>query len=208
MSKKTSGRETGTAAIPDGGTDVPDSPDNQVDIGDIFDQLEALAETVDTDAEREQVEEAMHVASEASRSDAAFGRVIWGFDRADAAEALLGALLFGIPMAVEGGTQEIGAFLAERPIPLAVTAIFAVLLTAGVLYVAEIQDVRVKDKLFGVIPVRLAGVLTVSFVTAVVMFTVWGRVSWDQPVLALANVVVAFVPMSIGAALGDILPGS
>jgi hypothetical protein len=40
------------------------------------------------------------------------------------------------------------------------------------------------------------------------MLTAWGRIDWSRPVVALANVVVAFVPMSIGAALGDIIPGS
>jgi len=188
----------------------PEEPvvEEEPDIGDIFDQLEELAETVDSEEEREQVEEAMRIATEAQGSDTGFGRVIWGFDRADAAEALLGALLFGIPMAVEGGTQEIGVFLVDHPHYLLGTGLFAVLLTSGVLYVAEFQDVRVKQRLFGVIPYRLAGVLTVSFVMATVMLTVWGRVDWNEPLLALANIVVAFVPMSIGAALGDILPGS
>jgi hypothetical protein len=51
-------------------------------------------------------------------------------------------------------------------------------------------------------------VLGVSFVTALVMMTAWGRVAWGDPVLTFATVVAAFVPMSVGAALGDILPGS
>lgn len=186
----------------------PELDDEDPDIGDVFDQLEELAETVDSDEEREKVEEAMRMAAEAQRSDAAFGRVIWGFDRADAAEALLGAFLFGIPMAVEGGTQEVGAFLVEHPFLLAGSVAFAVALTTGVLYVAEIQDVRIKRKLFGLVPRRLASVLTLSLLTATVMLTAWGRVDWSDPALALANVVVAFVPMSVGAALGDILPGS
>ena len=185
-----------------------DDGEREPDIGDIFDQLEELAETVDSEEEREQVEEAMRLATEAQGSETAFGRVIWGFDRADAAEALLGALLFGIPMAVEGGTQEVGAFLADQPHFLLGTGLFAVFLTTGVLYVAEFQDVRVKHRIFGIIPRRLASVLTVSFVMAAVMLTAWGRVDWNEPLLALASVVVAFVPMSVGAALGDILPGS
>ncbi|MCU4719029.1 DUF2391 family protein [Halapricum hydrolyticum] len=185
-------------------TDDTDSPD----IGDIFDQLEELAETVDSEEERNRVEEAMELASEASRSEAVFGRIIWGFDRADATEALLGALLFGIPMAVEGGTQEIGSFLATRPLLLAGTVLFTLSITTGVLYVAEIQDVRVRYRLLGIVPFRLAGVLTISFLLAVVMLTAWGRVDWTRPAVALANVVVAFLPMSIGGALGDILPGS
>lgn len=192
---------TGSASPANAGESDPD-------IGDIFDQLEELAETVDSEDERERVEAAMQVATDASQSDAPFGRVIWGFDRADASEALLGAFLFGIPMAVEGGTQEVGTFLVAHPIFYVGTALFALVLTTGVLYVAEIQDVRVKDRLLGVVPRRLAGVLGISFLTALVMLTAWGRVSWASPDLALATVVVAFVPMSVGAALGDILPGT
>jgi len=194
------------------GRDDPDvgtrGDGDEPDVSDIFDRLEELAETVDSAEERREVEAVMDLASEATRSDAAFGRVIWGFDRADASEALLGALLFGIPMAVEGGTQEIGAFLAGHPLLLAGTGLAAVSITIGVLYVAEIQDVRVKNRLFGIVPYRLVGVLTISFLLAVAMLTGWGRVDWNEPLVALANVVVAFVPMSLGAALGDILPGS
>lgn len=178
------------------------------DIGDVFDQLELLAETVDSPEEREQVEEVMRMAVEAGDADSSFGQVIWGFDRADASEALLGSLLFGIPMAVEGGTEEVGRFLVAHPLSLVGTMLFAIGLTTGVLYIADIQDVRVKHRLFGVIPRRLAGVLSISFITAVLLLTAWGRINWAMPLLAIASVTVAFVPMSIGAALGDILPGS
>ncbi|MFB6076813.1 MAG: DUF2391 domain-containing protein, partial [Candidatus Nanohaloarchaea archaeon] len=131
-----------------GATVTEDDPDvEEADIGDLFDELEELAELVDSDAERRQVEEMMRLAAEASQSDVLFGRVIWGFDRADAAEALLGSLLFGIPMAVEGGTQEVGAFLAAHPVYFVGTAAAAVLITVGVLYVADIQDVRVRKRI-------------------------------------------------------------
>jgi hypothetical protein len=52
------------------------------------------------------------------------------------------------------------------------------------------------------------GVLSISFVTAFVMMTAWGRVDWAVPWLAFCRCTVAFVPMAIGAALGDILPGT
>ncbi|MFB6110094.1 MAG: DUF2391 family protein [Halodesulfurarchaeum sp.] len=184
------------------------SMDDGADFGDVFDQLERLSETVDTPAEREQVEETMRMAVEASRNDTPLGTVIWGFDRADAVEAFIGSLLFGIPMAVEGGTKEIGAHLSTHPLSLLGTGLVSIGLTTGVLYIAEIQDVRIKHRLFGLIPWRLAGVLSISFLTASVMLTAWGRISWGDPVMALSSVVIAFLPMSIGAALGDILPGS
>jgi uncharacterized membrane protein len=178
------------------------------DMGDLFDELEELEEMVETEDAREQVRETMRVAMVASAAASPFGRVIRGYDRGDLAEALLGSLLFGIPMAVEGGTQEVGTFLAPRPLHLGGTAVSAVVLVIGIIYVADIQDVRVHEPIFGLIPWRLAGVVGVSFLTAALLLTGWGRIDWAEPSVAVANVVVAFVPMSIGAALGDLLPGS
>lgn len=179
------------------------------DMGDLFDDLSELEEFVDSDEERERVREAMRTASEVGDGEPpVFGRVIWGFDRADLSEAVLGALLFGIPMAVEGGTNEAGAFVATRPLFLALTLLSAVVIVYGVLYVAEIQDVRVAYAIFGLIPRRLLGVLLSSFLSAVLLMTIWGRVDWSEPWLAFCTCSVAFVPMAIGAALGDILPGS
>ena len=182
--------------------------DGSADMGDLFDELQELEELVVSDAAREQVRETMRVAMEASAAASPFGRVIRGFDRGDLAEALLGALLFGIPMAVEGGTQEVAVFLAGHPGALGATFCVAVGMVVGIVYVADIQDVRVHKPILGLLPRRLVGVVGVSFLTAVCLLTVWGRVDWGAPWLALANAVVAFVPMSIGAALGDLLPGS
>lgn len=41
----------------------------------------------------------------------------------------------------------------------------------------------------------------------IVMMTAWGRVTWETPVPPSADIAVAIVPVAIGAALGDILPG-
>lgn len=184
------------------------SDEEAPDMGDLFDQLEELEETVDTQEEHEQVRETMRIALMATRTGGPFGRVVRGFDVADLSEALLGSILFGIPMAVEGGTQEVGAFLADRPVYLVGTGLFGIGLTIGILYVADIQDVRVHEAIFGFLPRRLAGIWGVSFVSAVALLTAWGRIAWSAPDVAMASVVVVFVPMSIGAALGDILPGS
>jgi hypothetical protein len=43
--------------------------------------------------------------------------------------------------------------------------------------------------------------------TALFMMTAWGRVDWARPWLAICQISVAWVPMSIGAALGGLLPG-
>ncbi|MFA1610227.1 DUF2391 family protein [Halobellus rubicundus] len=199
---------------PDGGDDpaAAGDPEAAVDSTDEMERLlaefDALAETVDSPAERERVRSARRAAVVAAHEAGAFGRVIRGFDRADLAEAFLGSVLFGIPMFVEGGTNEVGHHLAAHPISLVGTVVGAVGLVIGILYVADIQDVRIHEPFFGFVPRRLVGVLGVSAVTAVVVMTAWGRVDWATPILALADVVVAFAPMSVGAALGDILPGS
>jgi uncharacterized membrane protein len=187
--------------------DDPSEDDPPPEIDDLLDQLEALESTVDTGEERRQVREAMRVARRVD-TGGVFGRVIHGYDRGDLAEALLGSVLFGIPMLVEGGTLEVGTFLAAHPLGLVGTVAFGVALVVGILFVADIQEVRVYKPLLGFVPRRLAGTLGVSTVTAVVLMTAWGRVTWADPAVAAAQVAVAFVPMSIGAALGDILPGS
>ena len=176
-------------------------------MGDLFDELEELQEMVDDPEERAQVRDAMDAASRA-QEDVVFGRVVWGFDRADLSEAVLGALLFGIPMAVEGGTNEAGEFLAEHPLLLATTIGATIALVVGIIYVADIQDVRVRDPILGIIPRRLVGVLGTAFVMSVLLLTAWGRVDWGDPMVAFSTCVVALLPMGIGAALGDILPGS
>lgn len=188
------------------GEGVPEAPEEPPDLGELYDQLRELEETVDSPEERDLVREALRTT--VAVEPGPFGRIVYGFDRADAAEALLGALLFGIPMFVEGGTQEVGLFLVGRPLLLAGTVVATVAVTAAVLYVADIQDVRVKSRLLGLVPWRLAGVLTVALLTALVVMTAWGRVDWAEPALALSQVAVAFGPMAVGAALGDILPGS
>ena len=196
----------GSDGVPDAGDPPVDEDDEE--LRDLLAEFDTLAETVDSPEERERVRAARNAAVVAANDDDVFGQVIKGYDRADVAEAFVGSLLFGIPMFVEGGTNEVGEFLAVSPVALVGTLVGAVGLVIGILYVAEIQDVRVYKPILGFIPRRLVGTLGVSFVTALVITTAWGRVGWDDPVVAFATVVVAFVPMSVGAALGDILPGS
>lgn len=190
---------------PDGDTDQP--------VAALFDELEELERIVDSPAEREQVREAMQAAVDAQSSQTpVFGRVIWGFDRSDFAEAVLGSLLFGIPMAVESGTVDAGRHIAQHPLYFAGTVAAAVAMVVGILYVADFQDVRVAKRIFGLIPVRLVGVTGTAFLTSVALLTGWGVVEWStDPAVAWVSLcvcAVAFVPMAIGAALGDILPGS
>jgi len=199
------GRDTDPGPGTDGRRDADEEDE---ELRRLLEEFDTLAETVDSPEEREQVRAARNAAVVAAHDDEIFGQVIKGYDRADLAEAFLGSLLFGIPMFVEGGTNEVGAFLAATPLSLVGTVVGAIGLAIGILYVADIQDVRVDKPIFGLVPRRLVGVLGVSFLTALVVMTGWGRVDWADPLLALATVVAAFVPMSVGAALGDILPGS
>ncbi|MFC7097927.1 DUF2391 family protein [Halobaculum marinum] len=186
-----------------------DPADQSPTVEDLIQSLETLEEVVDDSEERRKVREAMRTARDlaAREQPSVFGRVVRGFDRSDLAEALLGSVLFGIPMLVEGGTTEVGAVLASRPLSLVGTAVVTVLLVIGILYVADFQDVRVHNPILGVVPRRLVGVLGVAFVTAVVGLTVWGRVDWAAPAVALGSTLVATLPMAVGAALGDLLPG-
>ncbi len=110
--------------------------------------------------------------------------------------------------AVEGGTGEVGAHLAARPLAVEATLVAAVAVVVGIRYVSELQDVRVREPLFGVVSRRLVGVVCVAALTAVALLTLWGRVDWARPGVAVATCAVAFVPMAIGAALSDILPGT
>ncbi|MFB6071180.1 MAG: DUF2391 domain-containing protein [Halanaeroarchaeum sp.] len=184
--------------------DVEDQTATLVDVIEDLHELEAILE--DPDAQR-QVAETKETVRRAN-VPTVFGRVIHGFDRADLAEATIGSLLIGIPMFLESGTQDVGEFLAGRPIAFVVTVAIGVGMPVGILYVADIQDVRVKDPIFGVLPRRLVGVLGTAFLTATLLMTAWGRVDWSDPWLAVCQIVVAFLPMVIGGALGDILPGS
>lgn len=177
-------------------------------VSELFDELEELEEMTDDPTVLEHLDDLMELAGDVQEGGT-FGQVIYGFDRHDVAESFLGSLLFGIPMAVEGGTNEAGEFIATHVGHLVLSVVGTIALVYGILYVAEIQDVRVSNPILGFVPRRLVGVLGVAFVTATLLLTIWGRVDWAADAwLTLCTIAVAAVPMSLGAALGDILPGS
>jgi uncharacterized membrane protein len=187
---------------------MSDAPEDErpPTLGDLLDELQALRDIADSTDQEDRLDEVIQTAKSVEEP-AVFGRTVIGFDRSDVAEALLGALVFGIPMIVEGGTLEVGTFVASQPLFLVATLLAGLGVVASIIYVADFQDVRVAKWYLGFIPRRFAGVIAVSFLTALVLMTGWGRVDWADPVLAFAQVSVAFVPMGIGAALGDLLPG-
>jgi len=175
-------------------------------VSDLYDQLRALEAVADTPEQRERARRARQSAADLQPQP--FGNVVAGFDRADLAEASLGALVFGVPLFMDDTTVALGTYLARHPFSLAVTLLGTVALVAGILYVADIQDVRIENPLFGVVPLRMAAVLAVSWAMAAALLALWGNLLTGDPTVALGQVAAAGLPTAIGAALGDILPGS
>jgi hypothetical protein len=181
--------------------DVPDEPD----IEDAMDELEELEELVDSDEEREQVREAMRTLRRTRPRP--FGRLRDTFDSRDAGEAFVGSFIFGIPMVVEGGTLEIGVFIATRPAYIALTALFGLAIVLGILRAVEFEKVE-EDYILGLVPARLVGILVIAGGTALILMTAWGRVDWAEPAVAASQTLVTAIVMAVGASLGDILPGA
>lgn len=174
----------------------------------IIEDLKELESAADTLEERETIRRMKRIAGVASQPPLLFGRVVKGFGKRDVSEAFVGSLLFGVPMAVEDGTLAAGMFTAQHPPLFFATFFSAILLVTSILYATKIQDVQIVNPVFGIIPRRLIGVTGAAFFTAVVLMTVWGRVDWATPWIALNQVTIAFFFMGIGASLGDILPGT
>ncbi|MDG5775576.1 DUF2391 domain-containing protein [Haloarculaceae archaeon H-GB1-1] len=199
----------------DGGTRTRDDEraTGDVDVDDLLADLEALATEVDSHAERQRVRQSIRLARRVDADDGVFDQYIRKYTRDDVAESFAGAVLFSIPLLVEDGVSAIaGHFLSATvagfPLYYAGNVAFVFVLVSGVLYWSDIQNVEVYRPLFGVVPRRLVGVLVVSFLTAAVLLTLWGRVgAWRQPDVALARIVVVWTVASLGASLGDILPG-
>ncbi|MHB9287211.1 hypothetical protein ACKVMT_09240 [Halobacteriales archaeon Cl-PHB] len=181
-----------------------DSPEDPA-IADAMADLEELEDLVDSPEERAQVREAMRTLEEARPRP--FGRLRDSFDLRDAGEALVGSFIIGIPMIVEGGTLEVGSYLADRPVGLGLTVLLGLALVLGILRAVEFEKVE-ADLLFGTVPARLLGILTIAGGLAILLMTAWGRVDWGTPWEAASQTLVTAIVMAIGASLGDILPGT
>ncbi len=184
----------------------PDEPLEEPTIDDVYEQLETLAETVDTADERTEVRRTMRLVDRLSHN-AAVGKVITEFTRKDKAEAFVGSVVVGLPMLVEDGVVAIGAYLATHPALLLANLTFTAALVVGILYVADFREVQIHDPYAGVVPRRPVWVLVIAFATATGLMTLWGRVGWEEPWLNLCQISVVFTAMAIGGSLGDILPG-
>lgn len=176
--------------------------DTDADIDDVLRHLEDLSETVDDEKERKEVRRAISMVETLP-----FGGAIEKYTTRDIAQAFVGSIVFSMPFLVEDGVYEIARHLLDTPIFLAANAFFVVFVAAGLLYWSDIRDVRVHRPLFGVVPRRLLGVLVVSFFTATLTMTLWGRLDGTTAAVAFARVSVVWTAASFGAAVGDILPG-
>lgn len=196
------GTETGRGrtGAPDPDEEIPEEPD----VDDAIEELEELAEFVDDPDERRRVNRTIRVLERAKKPQLV-GRFTERFDLDDAGEALVGAVIFGIPMIVEDGTLTVGEFVAGRTDYFVLTVVFGLVLVVGILSAVDFAEVE-ADLLFGLVPRRLLGILAIAVGTATFLMTAWGRVSWATPWVATAQVTVTAIVMAVGAAIGDILP--
>lgn len=171
---------------------------------DVIEDLEDLEGMVDDEEEREKVRETRKAAEEA-HEPGIVGRFRRGFGLRDAGEAVIGGFVFGVPMIFEGGTYDVGRYIANHPPRLAITVLFGSVLILGVLHAGEFERVE-EDRLLGVLPLRLVGILGISVGLAVGLLTVWGQVDWSDPMVAGSQTAIVAIAMGVGASVGDILP--
>jgi uncharacterized membrane protein len=204
-------RGSGGRASEPSATSMPggESPD----IDDLLRKLDALEETVDDEDEREKVRQTISLVERMPGSEA-FTTRISKYTGRDIAQSFVGGIVFALPLLVEGGVFEIAAWFAAArvaglPVYLAGHVCFVVGVTTGLLYYADFRDVQVYRPIFGLVPRRLVGVLTVAFLVSAGLMALWGRLFLDDPTTleAFARVTVVWGGAAFGGALGDILPG-
>jgi uncharacterized membrane protein len=186
----------------------PADSDDEVTFEALLSELDGLASDATSRAMREEIDETrdlLALATDRGLIDSGVRRL----DPADAAEAVVGSVIFASPLLVEDGVFDIAAHLfqftvAGVPVFLLVNTLFVVVLTYALLEWTG-RDETETHTLFGVFPVRVLMTLVVSAVVAAVLMTAWGRVTWGSPVEAVARINVLWTVGSIGAALGDIL---
>lgn len=190
------------------GQSTEDPPDG-VDVGDVFDQLADLEETVTTTEQRAELDETRRLIEQLPG-----GERISKFTSRDLGEAFVGSIVFALPLLVEDGVFVIAdhfleVFVAGVPVVLVANTALVVGLTAGLIYGVDIREVRVTNPILGVLPRRLVGVLAVSFLTSAGLMALWGRLFLDDPTQlgVVARITVVWAAAALGASLGDILPG-
>ncbi|WP_058366374.1 hypothetical protein [Haloparvum sedimenti] len=187
----------------------PENPN----VDDLLAKLDALEEVVDDPDERRKVRQTISLV-ERMPGSAAFTERISKYTTRDMAEAFVGAVLFALPLLVEGGVFEIAAWFASvrvGPVPVMFlgNVVFVVAMTVGLLYGADFRQVQINNPILGVIPRRLVGVLGVSLIATVLLMVLWGRLFEAGPTNfeAVSRISVVWAAAAFGAGLGDILPG-
>jgi uncharacterized membrane protein len=187
--------------------------DGNVDIRDILSQLNELEQTIDTDEQHQELRETKHLIERLPGGDFLDDQID-KYTTRDLGEAFVGSIIFGLPLLVEGGVFEIAdhlltVWIAGIPIYLVAHIAFVITLTTGLIYAVDFREVKIVNPIFGLVPRRLVGVLLISLLTVVGLMALWGRMSIDDPttMAIFARVTVIWAAASLGASLGDILPG-
>jgi uncharacterized membrane protein len=188
-------------------------PPGDPDIDDLLAKLDALRDTVDEGHEREEVRQTISLV-ERMPGTGALAERITKYTSRDLAESFVGAVLFALPLLVEGGVFEIAAWFATTtvagvPVLLIGHVGFILLATAGLLYFADFRQIAIRHPILGVVPRRYAGVLLVSLFTSATLLLFWGRLHEGNPTALerVGRVAVVWAAAAFGAGLGDILPG-
>jgi len=186
-------------------------PGDPGDVAALVDDLRDLADGVDSPAAHDEIGETTALV----RLAGARGLLDSGvrqLDLRDAAEALVGTVVFASPLLVEGGifdiaTHVFGTRAAGIPVFLVANVAFVVLMTYALVEWTG-RDRLDPSTLLGVVPTRVVMILVVSFLTTGTLMAVWGRIGpWLPPSEALARVTVLWTVGALGAALGDIVSG-
>jgi len=194
---------------------VADQEDGDATAAEIVDELETLEASVSSEEEQRMARRVRRLGEALygleQRAVGNVGERIRTYTTRDVTEAFVGSTLFSLPMLVEGGVFEIGEHFATSlvyglPVYFLTNLVFVATVTAGLLYYAEFRKVEVTYVL-GVVPRRLAAVLTIAFLTAATTMALWGRLDLSRPFVSLCQVSVVWTAGSFGAGLGDILPG-
>lgn len=180
-------------------------------LDEVLRELEELEETVDRQEELDELAD-VRQAIERLPGGAFVSDRIERYTTRDVAESFVGSIIISLPLLVEDGVFDIADhFLAHTvfgvPVWLVGNVLFIVLLTWGLLYWADFRELWRPNPVLGIIPRRLLGALVISLSTATLTMTMWGRVTWADPMEAFARISVIWAAAAFGAALGDILPG-
>lgn len=194
---------------------TPDDADvtQNVNVDDVLQQLDELEGSITTSEQQRKLHETRDLLHRLPGAEEVEKR-IEKYTTRDVGEAFVGSVIFALPLLVEDGVFEIADhfldfLVAGIPVFLVANVLFVVALTAGLIYAVDLRDVQISAPLFGLIPRRLVGVLTVSFLTTAMLMIMWGRTFEEDPTTTamIARVTVIWAAAALGASLGDILPG-